>query len=244
MEGRNAVSDTLFARISAELRIGAGQVARTVALLDEQNTIPFIARYRKEVTGGLDEVQIAAIDSRINTLRALEARRAEVLRLIEEHGKLTPDLAERIHAAETVQALDDLYLPYRPKRRTRAMIARERGLAPLATAILDQIDGERDDLARPFIDPTREVENADAALAGARDIVAETIAEDADVRGELRALYARAGAVRAVIADASKDADGTYAQYYEFSGPLVNLPPHRILALNRGVARGRAESRD
>ena len=232
------MSDPLVLRVAQELALPALQVAGTVALLDAGNTLPFIARYRKEVTGGLDEVQIEAIGKRITAVRALEARRAEVLRLIAEQDKLTPELEAAIAAAHTVSALEDLYLPYRPKRRTRAMIARERGLAPLALLILNQVGGNRAAIATPFVRPDAEVPTVDDALAGARDIVAEQIAEDARVRGGLRRLYQASCNLRTSIADATKDANGTYAQYYEFSSPLSALPPHRILAINRGEREG------
>ncbi|MDB5058065.1 MAG: RNA-binding transcriptional accessory protein, partial [Chloroflexi bacterium] len=185
--------DRLAERIAEELALPLHGIVRTIALLDDANTIPFIARYRKEATGGLNEVQIGAIEKRIGSLRALESRRAEVHRLIAEQGKMTPELAEAIAGAQTLQTLEDLYLPFRPKRRTRAMIARERGLEPLADLLLDQVMGNRAALAAPFVDAARDVPTVDDALAGARDIVAEVIAEDADVRGDLRTLFAASG---------------------------------------------------
>ncbi|MGH2347205.1 MAG: Tex-like N-terminal domain-containing protein, partial [Chloroflexota bacterium] len=230
--------DSLVLKTAGELSLTAAQVARTVALLDDGNTLPFIARYRKEVTGGLDETQIEALGRRIAALRALEARRAEVLRLIGEQGKLTPDLEAAIAEASGLQALEDLYLPYRPKRRTRAMIARERGLEPLAHLILDQTAGRRGELAAAFVDPERSVANVEEALAGARDIVAEEIAEDAGVRADMRELLASTGRLEVTVSDQAKDQDGTYAQYYTFTGSLAGLPPHRLLAINRGEREG------
>ncbi len=231
-------TDGLAERIAGELSLPALGVARTIALLDDANTLPFIARYRKEMTGGLDEVQLEAIEHRVNTLRALEARRDEVLRLIGEQGMMTTDLENAIDAAQTLQALEDLYLPYRPKRRTRAMIARERGLDPLADLVLSQVVGDRSALASTFIDAAMDVPTIDDALAGARDIIAEVIAEDAEVRGDVRALFATAGEIGATLVDQSKDPDRTYQQYYEFRGSLAGLPPHRVLALNRGERDG------
>ncbi len=228
----------LAERIAGELSLPALGVGRTIALLDDDSTIPFIARYRKEMTGGLDEVQIGAIEHRLGILRALEQRRAEVLRLIGEQGKLTAELERAIRAADTLQILEDLYLPYRPRRRTRAMIARERGLEPLADLMRSQAIGDRAALAAPFVNEAREVPTADDALAGARDIVAETISEDAGVRGDVRGLYASTATVAAVIADPSKDPERTYQQYYEFSGPLAAMAAHRILALNRAEREG------
>jgi uncharacterized protein len=232
------VIDSLMIKTAGELNLPPAQVARTIALLDDGNTLPFIARYRKEVTGGLDEMQIEAIGRRMTVLRALEARRAEVLRLIAEQGKLTADLETVIAEAVNLQELEDLYLPYRPKRRTRAMIARERGLAPLARLIVDQKFGTREALAATFVDPERAVTDIEEALAGARDIVAEEIAEDAAVRADMRELLATAGRLEVSVSDQSKDTDGTYVQYYTFTGPLSALPPHRVLAINRGEREG------
>ncbi len=230
--------DSLMMQTATELSLTPVQVARTVALLDEGNTLPFIARYRKEVTGGLDETQIEAVGRRMTALRALEARRAEILRLVDEQGKLTPELEAAIAEAAGLQVLEDLYLPYRPKRRTRAMIARERGLEPLAHLILDQAAGSREDLAAGFVDSERSVADVEEALAGARDIVAEEIAEDAGVRADLRELLAKAGRLDVTVSDQAKDEDGTYAQYYAFTGSLAGLPPHRLLAINRGEREG------
>ena len=228
----------LVNKIARELSLASFQVAHTLALLDDGNTVPFLARYRKEVTGGLDEVQIAAIGKRAGALRQLETRRAEIAGSIDEQGKLTPDLAAALDAATTLQELEDLYLPYRPKRRTRAMIARERGLAGLADAILEQRYEARQAQAQRYVNPALDLPSAAEALAGARDIVAETIAEDAGVRADLRTLFAQEGAVRVGIADAAKDPAGTYTQYYDFTQPLAALPPHRILAINRGEREG------
>src|SRR5579872_2355876 len=194
--------------LSAELGIHNGQVARTIALLDEGNTIPFIARYRKEVTGSLDEVQIQAIADRAAALRALHERKGDVRRIIGEQGKLTPELAAAISAAATMQEVEDLYVPYRPKRKTRASIAREKGLAPLAEIILQQpvMTGDAGALleayARPFLDAEKGVETSIEAYAGARDIAAEVIAEDADVRGSVRAAFFKQATVSAKVADA------------------------------------------
>jgi uncharacterized protein len=226
-----------------ELSINSGQVARTIALLDEGNTIPFIARYRKEVTGSLDEVQIQSIADRTASLRALYERKADVRRLIDTQGKLTPELATAIEAASTLQEVEDLYLPYRPKRKTRASVAREKGLSPLADLILQQPEmlGEREALleeaARAFLNAEKGVDTSMEAYAGACDIVAEVIAEDANVRGNVRSSYFKHSAVSARLADpdtvAQKDPNGVYQLYYEFSEDITKLVPHRILALNR-----------
>ncbi len=238
------LSITQLARLlSAELQLQSGQVARTIALLDEGNTIPFIARYRKEVTGSLDEVQIQAIADRAGALRALHERKADVRRLIDAQGKLTPELTATILAASTLQEVEDLYLPYRPKRKTRASIAREKGLAPLAELILQQPElyGDVNDIleehARPFLDAEKGVETSLEAYAGARDIVAENISEDANVRGSVRSSFFRHSMITAKVADpekiAEKDPNGVYQLYYEFNESVTKLVPHRVLALNR-----------
>ena len=227
--------------VAVALGLPRGAVARTVELLDGGNTIPFIARYRKEVTGGLDEVAVGDIAERLAAWRALEERRADVRRLIEEAGALTPDLDAAIAAAPSIATLDDLYLPYRPKRRTRATIARERGLAPLAEAMLAQEPGTapRESLARPFVDAERGVERAEDALAGARDIVAEAVNEHASARAALRALFLRAGVLAATAPDAAeKDPTRAYATYYQFSMRAAAVAPHQTLALNRGEKAG------
>src|SRR5437868_365275 len=229
--------------LGAELKLGSAQIARTVALLDEGNTIPFIARYRKEVTGSLDEVQIQAIADRAGALRALFERKADVRWLIDGQGKLTPELATAIAAASTLQEVEDLYLPYRPKRKTRASVAREKGLAPLADLILQQpelrgdIDALLEEQARPFLDPDKGVETSLEAYAGARDIAAEVIAEDANVRGSVRSAFFKRSAITAKVADAEKiaekDPNGVYQLYYAFNESVTKLVPHRVLALNR-----------
>ena len=229
--------------LSNELKLRREQILNTVTLLDEQNTIPFIARYRKEMTGSLDEVQIQAIADRTAMLRALYERKADVRRLINEQGKLSSELSNAITGATTLQEVEDLYLPYRPKRKTRASVAREKGLAPLAELILRQavMRGEKaallEEQARPFLDAEKGVETDIEAYAGACDIVAEIIAEDANVRGRMRTTYFKQSAVRTKVADpeklAEKDPNGVYQLYYTFDESITKLVPHRILALNR-----------
>src|SRR5437868_4471118 len=229
-------TNPIEARLARELNLNSAQVERTVALLDEGNTIPFITRYRKEVSGGLDEEQLRKLADRLEYLRSLEARRAEVERLLETSGHLTSELAAQLAAAETLQAIEDIYLPFRPKRRTRAQVAREQGLQGLADLLLAQEPGghSREELARAFVDPERGVADVEAAYAGARDIVAETVAETADVRQAVREATRRTGVVRAVRKDAEADAEGKYRLYYDFGEALATLPPHRALAINRG----------
>src|SRR3989440_5552092 len=229
--------------LSTELGLGSGPITRTIALLDEGNTIPFIARYRKEVTGSLDEVQIQAVADQAGALRSLHERKTDVRRLIDAQGKLTPELTAAIHAASTLQEVEDLYLPYRPKRKTRASVAREKGLAPLAELILRQpelkgnMDAILEEHAQPFLDAEKDVETSMEAYAGARDIVAEIISEDANVRGNVRASFFKHSIITAKVVDAEKiaekDPNGVYQLYYEFSESIIKLVPHRVLALNR-----------
>lgn len=234
----------LAATLGRELGLNSGQVARTVALLDEGNTIPFVARYRKEVTGSLDEVQIQTIADRAAALRALFERKADVRRLIDAQGKLTPELESALLAATTLQEVEDIYLPYRPKRKTRASVAREKGLAPLAELLLQQaeipgdVESVLEEQARPFLNPELGVDTSLEAYAGARDIAAEVIAEDANVRGAMRTTFFKQATFAAKAVDpeklAEKDPKGVYQLYYDFNENVTKLVPHRVLALNRG----------
>lgn len=231
---------TIESRLATELGLTQAQVARTVALLDEGNTVPFITRYRKEATGGLDEQQVRRLAERLEYLRGLEARRAEVRRLLDEGGHLSPELDAQLAAAATLQAIEDLYLPFRPKRRTRAQQAREQGLQPLADLLLAQDAGgrSRDELAAPFVDAEKGVPDVEAAYAGARDIIAETVAETAAVRQAVREATRRTGTLRVAKKADDADPEGKYQLYHDFSEKLETLPPHRILAINRGEREG------
>lgn len=237
----NDANDALAKTVASALSLPIAGVAAVIALLGEGNTVPFVARYRKEATGGLDEVQIRDIAERHTYVTELEARRAVILESIREQGKLTDALAARIRACTSKTALEDLYLPFRRKRRTRASTARERGLTPLAERILAQPrHGDPLTEARPFVRPKREVPDVSAALAGARDIVAERIAEHADVRALVRETFQRHGrlTVKATPA-ARKEAGGTkYEQYYDYSERLARMPSHRFLAVRRGESEG------
>ncbi len=234
--------------IRAELNLGLEQIKRTITLLDEGNTIPFIARYRKEATGSLDEVQIQAIADKSASIRALHERKIDVRRLIDEQGKLTPELASTLATTTTLQQVEDLYLPYRPKRKTRASVAREKGLTPLAEIILQQpelrgdITALLEEYARPFLNAEKGVETDLEAYAGASDIVAEMIAEDANVRSAVRTTFFKQSALSAKALDpekiAEKDSNGVYQLYYDFDEPVTRLVPHRILALNRAEREG------
>ena len=213
-------------------------VENVVQLLDDGNTVPFIARYRKEMHGTMDDQTIRRLAERLAYLHGLDERRTEVRDAIEAQGKLTDELAAAIQQAQTLAALDDLYRPYRPKRRTRASIAREKGLEPLAAAILAARASSPalEALAKPYIDPERGVETAEDALAGAGDIIAEDLSDDADLRGRLRALLRRTGVLKTVGTDAD---DTTYAMYHDFSEPVRRLQGHRVLAVNRGEKEGK-----
>ncbi|HEY5002643.1 MAG TPA: Tex family protein [Ktedonobacteraceae bacterium] len=229
--------------LSKELSLNSGQIARTITLLDEGNTIPFIARYRKEVTDSLDEVQIQAIADRSASLRALHERKLDVHRLIDTQGKMTPELAASITSATTLQEVEDLYLPYRQKRKTRASVAREKGLAPLADIILHQpeqigdLDALLEQYAQPFLNAEKGVDTSLEAYAGASDIVAEVLAEDANVRGSVRATFFRHSTLGTKVVDpeklTEKDPNGVYQLYYDFNESVTRLVPHRVLALNR-----------
>ena len=224
--------------IAHELGLKANQIASAVQLFDEDNTMPFIARYRKEVTGGLDEEQLRAIQTRLKYLRRLEERKGTVLKSIAEQDKLTPELEAKIQAALVLQEVEDLYLPYKPKRRTRATVARERGLEPLAELLLAQeiTQGTLEQFAQDYL--SEEVPTVDDAYAGARDIVAEVVSEDADLRKAVRERTFGKGLLVCKVADASLDPQGKYQRYYEYAEPLRAIPPHRRLAINRGEKDG------
>lgn len=232
------LSQDLLQRIAAELKLASRQVASTLALFEEGATLPFIARYRKEATGGLDEVQLREVRDRAAYLTELENRRAAVLKSIEEQGKLDAELRARIDSVQTKQGLEDLYLPYRPKRRTRAVIARERGLEPLADLIWggDVDDAGAQRTAASFVDIGRSVPDADAALQGARDILAERVAEDASIRGWVRELTYGRGVVRSKVRPGKAQQVTKFSDYYDFAQPVREIPPHRVLAIRRGEA--------
>jgi len=234
------MSLNLVSTLVRELALSPQQVAGALALFDEGNTLPFIARYRKEATGGLDEVQLRDVRDRSLYLREMAERREAILKSIEEQGKLDPALRTRIEAAETKQALEDLYLPFKPKRRTRAMIARERGLEPLSELLWNRSTtlGALQQAALAFVDVAKEVPDADHALAGARDILAERIAEDAAVRGRIRDITRAEGVVKSRVAVAKQNEVSKFSDYNDFSQPLAQLPSHRLLAIRRGETEG------
>ena len=228
----------IIARVAAELSLTRAQVQQTLALFDEGNTLPFIARYRKEATGGLDEVQLRDVRDRADYLIEMEERRSAILTSIEDQGKLDDALRALIQAAETKQALEDLYLPFKPKRRTRAMIARERGLAPLADQLWSGALSDDAALAAAggYVDEAREVPTAEAALQGARDILAEQVAEDATVRGWVRETTRAQGIVTSVVQKGKDSETSKFKDYFEYAEPLGTIPSHRMLAIRRGEA--------
>jgi uncharacterized protein len=228
--------DLIVNKLAEELNLEPAHVEQVVRLLDEGNTIPFIARYRKELHGGMEDTALRAIHDRLGYLRGLEQRREEIRRAIDAQEKLTPELETQLNAADTLARLEDLYRPYRPKRRTRATMARERGLAPLAETLLAQEGrGAPETLAEPFVDEGKGVDTVEAALAGASDIVAETVSDDADSRDLLRDLLARRGAL---TAHAAGEEDSVYRTYYDYRQPLNRVQGHQVLAINRGEREG------
>ena len=220
-----------------EFHLKTQQCENVLRLIDDGNTIPFIARYRKEQTGSLDDQLLREIYERLQYLRGLDKRRGEIAAALEEQGNLTDELSDRLQKAATLTELEDLYRPFRPKRRTRATVAREKGLEPLALALLMQNEtkGTAQELARPYVNPEKGVETAEDALQGARDILAEQMSDDADVRKSLRALAMRTGVLESKN---TGEEDSVYATYYDFSQEARNLPAHRVLAMNRGEREG------
>lgn len=229
-------------RLAEEFGIRLGQVENTVKLIDEGNTIPFIARYRKEVTGSLDDQLLRSLNDRLVYLRGMEERKAEIKRLIDEQGKLTDELALAIDTCEKLTELEDIYRPYRPKRRTRATIAKEKGLEPLAEIILAQniFEGTPEEICTPFIDSEKDVNSADDALAGAMDIIAEEVSDNADYRKFIRLYTIRNGLIisKSTEKEETEKKRDVYQMYHEFSEPVKTIARHRILALNRGESEG------
>src|SRR3954469_15746323 len=209
-----------FKKLAAEFAIAEKQVVATIELLDEGATVPFISRYRKEVTGSLDEVQVAGLRDRIQQLRDLDKRREAILNSLTEMGKLTPELEKQINAAETMVLLEDIYLPYRPKRKTRATIAREKGLQPLADALLAQNKFDVTAEAEKYIDEEKGVKDIEDALGGARDIIAEHICEDVEVRTKMRELFMAKGSFKSKVATGKEEAGQKYKDYFDWEEPV------------------------
>jgi uncharacterized protein len=221
-------------RIAEELGVREGQVRVAIELLDGGATVPFIARYRKEATGALDDGQLRALEERLRYLRELDERRAAILESIESQGKLTDELRAQIMAADSKARLEDIYLPYKPKRRTKAQIAREAGLEPLADLLLGDPSNDPQQAAAGYVDPDKGVADAAAALEGARAILVERFAEDADLIGELRERMWSRGRLVSKVREGKEESGAKFADYFDFAEPLDELPSHRVLALFRG----------
>jgi protein Tex len=220
--------------IARELSLTEGQVKATIRLLEEGATIPFISRYRKEVTGSLDEVAVGAIRDRNEQLQELDKRREAILKSMKEQNVLTPELEKKVNAAATMAVLEDIYLPYKPKRRTRATIAKEKGLEPLATLIFEQQLKEVSGEASKFIDAEKGVANSDEALAGARDIIAEWVNENGEARSKVRDLFFRQGIIKSTVIPGKETEGQKYKDYFEWQEPISKCPSHRLLAMRRG----------
>ena len=227
----------IIASLTSELNVGRGQVEAAVKLIDEGNTIPFIARYRKEATGSLNDEVLRSLDERLRYLRGLEEKKAQVMASIADQGKLTGELKKKIEEARTMVAVDDLYLPYRPKRKTRASMARERGLEPLADWIASQNAGTSlEDAAKPYVSEEKGVDSVKTAIAGAKDILAERIAEDAGYRTWVREITMNEGRIASEVRG-EEDPESVYEKYFHHEEPAKSCPGHRVLALNRGKRR-------
>ncbi|MBR7111441.1 MAG: RNA-binding transcriptional accessory protein [Clostridia bacterium] len=228
------MAQNIFETLAKELSLTQDQVEKTVALMDEGNTIPFISRYRKEVTGSLDDTQLRKLEERLKYLRNIEARRVEVKNLIAAQEKLTPEIERAIDNAVTITEIDDIYRPFRPKRKTRASVARERGLEPLAEALMAQhkvYEPSLEERAAALVDPEKGVNTPEEAFAGAMDIIAEDISDNAEYRKGIRALTVAHGTIETKKA---KDETSVYEQYYDHTEPVKKIPGHRVLAINRG----------
>jgi uncharacterized protein len=227
-------NDTLLSGIAQEQNLNVNHVQAVAALLAEGATVPFIARYRKEATGSLDEVAVAAIRDRLNQLRELQERKEAVLKSLEKHGHLTDELQERVLTAKSMAALEDIYLPYKPKRRTRAVRAKEKGLEPLATMILEQKGANPDSVAESFIEPENGVTSVEEALAGARDIIAEIINENDAARAGLRNLFFKKATIKSRVASDMEEKGAKFRDYFDWEEPVADVPSHRMLAMRRG----------
>ncbi|NBB92512.1 MAG: S1 RNA-binding domain-containing protein [Gammaproteobacteria bacterium] len=235
---KHATAERIALRIAEEIGARAGQVSAAVKLLDEGATVPFVARYRKEATGGLDDTQLRNLETRLAYLRELEDRRATVLATIDEQGKLTGELKEAIEAADTKARLEDLYLPYKPRRRTRAQIAREAGLEPLLDDLLADPAQDPQTVAAAYLNAGHKIEDVDAALDGARQILIERAGEHADLLGELRDWYAGCARLVSRVIDGKEHEGAKYRDYFAYSEPLAKAPSHRVLAMLRGRNEG------
>ena len=230
------MTEIFYSLISKALGIPARQVEKTMGLLDEGATIPFISRYRKEVTGGLDEVQIGDINDHYGKLKEVSKRKETILASIDEQGKLTPELKKRIEASWDSTELEDIYLPYKPKRQTKAEIARKKGLEPLATLLMLQTAQDSTKAASPYV--KGEVKDVREALQGARDIIAEWVNEDEQARNTVRNSFSRTAVISSKVVKGKEEEGSKYRDYFDFSEPLNRCSSHRLLALRRGEAEG------
>ena len=222
----------ILKQLCLELKTDEAKTQNVINLLDEGNTIPFIARYRKELTGNMDDQLIRSISDRLAALRAIEERKAEVIRLIDEQGKLTDEITTAVENAKTLTELEDIYRPYRPKRKTRASVAREKGLEPLAVLIIEQeFAGDIFEEASKYIDEEKGVSSVEDAISGAKDIIAEDVSDNADYRKNIRRLTYMNGVI---ASKQGKGENSVYQMYYEFSEPVKAVADHRILAMDRG----------
>src|SRR5690606_22636847 len=228
----------IFQRIADELGVKSAQVQSAVQLLDEGATVPFVARYRKEVTGGLDDTQLRNLEERLHYLRELEDRRATILKSIDEQGKLTPELAGQIQNAETKTLLEDLYLPYKPKRRTKAQIAPEAGLEPLADLLLQEPTNDPEKVAVEYLNAEHKIETAKDALDGAKQILMERFSEDAALLEKLRSFLRADGYLSAKVVTGKEVEGEKFRDYFEHKELLVKTPSHRALAMFRGRNEG------
>lgn len=226
--------EPFYGKIAAEQAVSVKQVKSVISLMNEGNTVPFIARYRKEMTGALDEVQIRNILERWQYIQNLEQRKDEVIRIIAEQGKLTDELTQKIIRAEKLQEVEDLYRPYKQKRRTKATVAKEKGLEPFAEWLLTFSKESVEEKAKQFLSEEKEVHSVEEAISGAKDIVAEMVSDDAEDRKWIRNETGKSGMVTSVVKEAEKDEKKVYEMYYEYEEPVNKIVPHRILALNRG----------
>ena len=221
-------------KLAEEFKIQAWQAENVIALIDEGNTIRFIARYRKEKTGSLDDQILREFADRLDFLRKLEEMRNKVMEAIEKQGNLTDEICQALKSAVTLTEIEDIYRPFKPKRKTRASVARERGLEPLATLIMEQrksYDKSIEEIAADYIDEEKGVATADDALNGAKDIIAEDISDNAEYRKAIRALTHDNGVI---VSKKAKDEDSVYSSYYDYRENIVKIPGHRVLAINRG----------
>ena len=228
------MSQKHIALIASEQNVPVSGVTAIVSLLDSGATVPFISRYRKEMTGSLDEVVVGYVKDRITKLRDIDKRRTTILNSIEEQGKLTDELKRKIEAANTMTALEDIYLPYKPKRKTKGSMAKEKGLEPLASSLFSQGLGDPYELAKKYVNATKNVSDVEEALQGARDIMAEWVNENAEVRAGLRKLFLDKAVIKSVVMKGKEQIGQKYKDYFEWEEKIKNIPSHRLLAMRRG----------